>query len=282
MSVPLTAWPFGEVDSTEAQFAALFAALQDDGLSGAPGSSNAQVTPASGMSVNVAAFPFAYLSGGVATLAAPTTLALDPPSAQARIDRVVIRMDWTADTAQLDVLKGVPGAGTAPALTRTPGGVYELGLARVAVAPAALNIATSNITDERTFVSDRVHRWTDATRPAATIGLLGFNFTSKKFEYSVDGTTWTALAAEQPNPTKIFHQRVTITPTGSYPQRTRFAVSFGGLFANRPEITVSPTTGYPDNVSVSYGDDTASGCNVVLSRDDGNIPTGVSVIAVGT
>lgn len=280
MSVLLTAYPFGEVDSTEAQFASLFAALQDDGLSGVPGSSNGQVTPGSGMTVNVAAFPFAYLSGGIAALGAATTLTVAPPSAQTRIDRVVIRMNWATDVAELDVLKGAAGSGTAPALTQVPGGVYELSLARIAVAPGALNLSSSNITDERAFVSDRVHRWSTATRPAAAIGLLGFNFTTKKFEYSIDGTTWTSLAAEQP--TKIFHQRITVTPTGNYPQRTRAAVSFGSLFTNRPEITVTPTTGSPDNVSVSYGDDSAAGCNVVLSRDDGNIATGVSIIAVGT
>lgn len=68
----------------------------------------------------------------------------------ARIDRVVLRLDYDARTATLAVLAGTPaGSPAAPALTRDAT-TYEISLARVAVAAAAVSIDDANITDERT------------------------------------------------------------------------------------------------------------------------------------
>lgn len=66
-----------------------------------------------------------------------------------RIDRVVLRLDWTANTISLEVLQGTPaGSPSAPSLTRTATR-WELSLARVAVAAAASTISAGNVTDER-------------------------------------------------------------------------------------------------------------------------------------
>jgi hypothetical protein len=86
----------------------------------------------------------------------PETLAIAAAHAsQPRIDRVVIRRDLAARTAELAVLTGAPAASpAAPGLTQNEGGVYEIPVARIAVGAAVTSITNANITDER---GDRAH-----------------------------------------------------------------------------------------------------------------------------
>ncbi len=199
MATALQAYPFDSVDTTETQFGKLFGLLQDDGIADLPTSSSGQVTAGGGLTLNVAAFAAAYLSGGVCALPAPATVALDAAAAQTRIDRVVIRFDWTANTAVVDRLTGVPGAGAPKTLTQTRGGIYEISLARITVAAGAVNLSSANIVDEREFTSQRVLVYATGNRPdAAAVGVaLGINFTSKRLELS-DGTSWSTVGSETP------------------------------------------------------------------------------------
>lgn len=72
-------------------------------------------------------------------------------STNPRIDRVIVRVDWVADTIQLSVLQGVPATSpTAPALTQNTSR-WEISLAQVRVNAGVTTIASGNITDERTF-----------------------------------------------------------------------------------------------------------------------------------
>lgn len=66
-----------------------------------------------------------------------------------RIDRVIIRLDWTANTVQLAVLQGNPAVTpVAPALTQNVSR-WEISLAQVRVNAVVSTIAAGNITDER-------------------------------------------------------------------------------------------------------------------------------------
>lgn len=68
-----------------------------------------------------------------------------------RIDRVIVRVDWTANTIQLAVLQGVPAVSpSAPALTQNST-IWEISLAQVRVNATVTTIAAVNVTDERTF-----------------------------------------------------------------------------------------------------------------------------------
>lgn len=68
-----------------------------------------------------------------------------------RIDRVILRADFTAKVIELDVLTGTPAAvPVEPALTQNSA-IWEIALARIAVAAGAVSIVTANITDERTI-----------------------------------------------------------------------------------------------------------------------------------
>lgn len=69
-------------------------------------------------------------------------------SGSARVDRIVVRLDTSANTIVGAVLQGTPGAG-APALTQAIDGTWEISLAQIAVANGAASIVTGNITDER-------------------------------------------------------------------------------------------------------------------------------------
>jgi hypothetical protein len=68
-----------------------------------------------------------------------------------RIDLVVIRLNWTLNTIALAVLTGTAaGSPSAPALTQSAT-IWEISLAQVAVAAAAVTVAAGNIADERSF-----------------------------------------------------------------------------------------------------------------------------------
>ena len=68
-----------------------------------------------------------------------------------RIDRVILRVDWTANTVNTAVLTGTPAASpAAPALTQTTS-LWEIELAQVTVDAAAVTIAAAKVTDYRSW-----------------------------------------------------------------------------------------------------------------------------------
>ncbi len=74
-----------------------------------------------------------------------------PAAAQARIDRVVLRLDTSLSQRKvsIEVLTGTPGTQpAAPALTRS-GNIYELSLAQVRIGANVLSISAADIIDER-------------------------------------------------------------------------------------------------------------------------------------
>ena len=78
-------------------------------------------------------------------------IATAPSGSNARIDRVVLRLDTSTDvrSVALDVLTGAAAAApVAPALTRG-GTVYEIALADIYVGAGVLSITNANITDQR-------------------------------------------------------------------------------------------------------------------------------------
>lgn len=75
-------------------------------------------------------------------------------SGNPRIDRVVLRLDWAANSITLAVKQGVAaGAPAAPALQQDAA-IWEVSLAQVAVDDAAPNIAAVDVTDERTYAAN--------------------------------------------------------------------------------------------------------------------------------
>jgi hypothetical protein len=85
------------------------------------------------------------------------TIAPADPS-NPRIDRVILRLDWTAKSITLVILTGTPAANPQPpALTQNDilsgasQPMWEISLAQVYVPAGATSIQASNVTDERVF-----------------------------------------------------------------------------------------------------------------------------------
>ena len=114
-------------------------------------SSNLQVYPGDGMSVNVRA-GFAMVEGCMKLEDAETTLAIGASSdAYDRIDTVVMRLNDNDDvrSCELYVIAGTPATSPVrPELTRS-GSIYEIGLADVYIAKGATEISAAKITDTR-------------------------------------------------------------------------------------------------------------------------------------
>ncbi len=189
----ISSYPFDDQDTTETDYSRLFRELQDSGVADSIGGASFAVTAdASALSVTVAA-GFAIVRGHAVLSTAAETVAITAPSAQTRIDRIVLRLDPVANGVTLAVLTGTPGSG-APPLVQTDTGIYEVSLALVTVEPAVPTIAANAVKDDRTFVGSRVGAWSTATRPARPrTAQLGFNITTLTWEY-FNGVGWKDLA----------------------------------------------------------------------------------------
>lgn len=118
------------------------------------------VTPVSVASGRALADGNWYESDGAVTVAIAT------PAASTRIDRIVLRKDWTAQTVRITRIAGTEGAG-APALVQTPGTTWDTPLAQVSVTTGG----AITVTDERVFIGRIIlsHQHTSALDGGAGI-----------------------------------------------------------------------------------------------------------------
>jgi hypothetical protein len=155
-----TSWPFynpstGGTPVYEDQWSRMARQWAATGVVGYPNDTGLQVyANGSGREVHVRT-GLACVRGHWFRSDAQETLAIAAnTSGNWRVDRVVVRLDPSADGATLAVLTGTPGPLAAtPALTVTDTGVYELTLARVTVASGAVSITAGNVVDERVHVA---------------------------------------------------------------------------------------------------------------------------------
>lgn len=136
---------------TEAQLAEFFHKIMaKDGVLANLGDSMLaviQATPAA-MSVVVGTGD-AWIQGAWYQNSAAKTLTVTTAHASlSRIDRVVLRLDWAANTIGVVMLDGTAGSGIPTPLTQNSS-TWEISLAKVTVAGGATSILTANITDER-------------------------------------------------------------------------------------------------------------------------------------
>lgn len=83
-------------------------------------------------------------------------------SGNPRIDVVVARFDWGANTVSFHIEPGSPAASpTPPVLALTPGGVWDLELAYIAIASGYVTIAPGDVTDRRVNAQPRPHSLLD-------------------------------------------------------------------------------------------------------------------------
>ncbi|MET9642503.1 tail fiber domain-containing protein [Streptomyces syringium] len=188
----ITAYPFDSQAVTETQFSYLFRELS----SGVAASSDSPAfrVSAAGTSMAVTVQPgFALVRGHAVLSTAVETVTIPAADTATRTDAVVLRLDPTANTITLAVLKGVPGS-SSPALTQTDSGIYELRLAWVTVPGNTTSITASNVTEGRQFTRGYVGSWWNSTRPTSPrLGDLGFNRSTSAWEFW-NGSAWANLA----------------------------------------------------------------------------------------
>ena len=95
-----------------------------------------------------------------------------------RLDRVVVRVDWSADTVDFALLQGTPAASpAAPALTQSATR-WEISLATVRVETNATSIIASKVTDTRTYANQTGATFNDAEGDPAALGTTAADGTS--------------------------------------------------------------------------------------------------------
>lgn len=189
-------WPFDGTDTTETQYSQLFRRLQADGVWGEPGDTTLKLVQGSGM-IPVLKAGYAFVRGHMYYNDADLNITFAAADATARVDRLVLRLNPTANTITPTIIAGTPGSGVGNALTQTDAANYDILIAEVTIPGSATNILTANInSDVRTFMGHVFGLWTTATRPGTAVGTAaprkgqpGFNTTTAKPEYW-DGAAW--------------------------------------------------------------------------------------------
>jgi len=102
------------------------------------------------------------------TATAVTLPIADNTSGSARVDRIVLRLDTANERVRLAVNQGTPGGG-APALTQVVGGIWEISLARVAVANGFSTITAAEITSEARVIAVTPDHWTGLGDPICVV-----------------------------------------------------------------------------------------------------------------
>ncbi len=119
-------------------------------------------TPVSVATGAAMVYGFPYESTGVVAVAVAT------PSVSTRIDRIVLRVDWTAQTVRIARVAGVEG-GSAPALTQTANTTWDISLAQVAITTGGV----ITVTDERSYCRFNTPAIdTDTVTPSQTANVI--------------------------------------------------------------------------------------------------------------
>ena len=186
------------MSTNETQFSQLFREFVDAGVAASADSLSLKVS-AAGTNMTVQVQPgFAVVRGFAYNSSAVENLTISAAAAQARTDRIVLRLDPSVNSVVLAVKAGTPGSATPPALTQTDSGIYELPLAQVLVGASVSVIASGNVTDERIFSDQGVTNWSSLTRPSsARQGKLGYNRSSGQFEFW-SGSAWAPMVPSVP------------------------------------------------------------------------------------
>src|SRR5690606_42083169 len=118
---------------------------------------------------------YAVIRGHAVQSTATEVVPIAAASGATRYDRVVLRLDPTANTITLAFVEGTPGGGV-PALTQTDTGVYEFPLATVTIPVGAAMISAGQVNAALAVLGNPVGCWSTATRPNnPRIGRVGLN-----------------------------------------------------------------------------------------------------------
>lgn len=113
------------------------------------------------LEVTGASSPVAVNTGGACVYgfdynnSASENVAVPTPSANTRIDRIVLEADWTAQTVRIARVAGTEGTGTPPSLTQSDGTTWQISLAQASITTGGV----ITVTDERKFIRGRTQKF---------------------------------------------------------------------------------------------------------------------------
>ena len=210
-------FPFDEgagANVTEAQWSELFKLLHPTGVFYGQDNEYEVYADSTGMQVKVKTGR-AWVAGHYCKNDAEKTMAIEESDPDDdRIDRIILRVDWSANTLVLAVLKGVADPSpSAPALTQNSA-VWEISLAQILVDAAVGTIAAGKVTDEREYGTHGVY--TPTLTDVANLD----SSTAYPCQWSRSGDVVTVSGRVDVDPTTIF----TATTLGiSLPIASNFA-----------------------------------------------------------
>lgn len=135
------------------------------------------------------------------------------PAVSTRIDRIVLRKSWAAQTVRITRIAGTEGAGV-PALTQTFGTTWDVPLYQVSITVAGPG--TMTLTDERVFILVPTHAHTGATDGGALSGGLSDPVITGQVFVTTGVVTLPPVAANAGRWRfyKATTAQITVTPTG--------------------------------------------------------------------
>jgi len=159
-------------------------------------------TPAKNVKVSTGSL---YIQGAAYQVDPFKTIAIaDNASGQARIDRIVVRLDYSNQLVEIDVIAGTPaGSPVAPALTQDAS-MWELSLARIILFNGFTTIVNGSIADERVFsktvgqasFEDR----NDLNQYDRDVTVVDSSGNPTAIEYNLTGTSTLAMKRVHSNP----------------------------------------------------------------------------------
>jgi hypothetical protein len=170
----LTAYPFDAQTVSETQYGDLFGAVAQSGIIGSSAGNDFKVTAVGssmGLSVtSVGGASRAIVRGAAVLMTAAEPITVATSDATARVDLVVLRLNYVANSISPVVLKGTAGSSTPPSPSWGAGGYYDVPLALVAVGGGVTTISAGTLTDIRRFAGPTVGVWATASRPNGGTG----------------------------------------------------------------------------------------------------------------
>lgn len=135
---------------------------------------------------------YAFVDGTFYKNTASVDVTIPTPSVSTRIDRIVLRKDWSAQTVRITRIAGVEG-GSAPSLTQSDGSVWDIPIAQISIT----TLGAITITDQRTMISvggGGSSFWTDTpatpTRESNTTFSIPGDFSSATAYPFGKGVVW--------------------------------------------------------------------------------------------
>ncbi len=193
----------------------------------------------------------AYVYGFPYWNTASVDVAIPTPTVATRIDRIVLRASWSAQTVRITRIAGTEGGG-APALTQTDGDTWDVPLAQASVTTGGV----ITVTDERIFVHPNIE--VEAGMLNADVAGDGLQISSGALAVDVSDFAGDALADDGSENLDVQVDDTTIEVSGDALQVKASGISNSHI-ANRTRNLFVPAVECYNGTATSYVNGTLKG-----------------------